>query len=188
MASPTQAREGLTLEEFLRLPEEKPYLEFIDGRIVAKASAQNQHGAIQAELVTFLNEFARRTKLGRAFVELRRTFGGRSIVPDIVFQRTENTPLDRRGRIANESYQTPDIHVEILSPRQSLKKSREKLAHSTAHGCPLGWLIDPGRETVKVSRPSQPVERLAVGDVLLGDPVLPGLRLALAEIFGWLEP
>ena len=36
MASPARAQENLTLEEFLRLPEEEPPLEYIDGRIEAE--------------------------------------------------------------------------------------------------------------------------------------------------------
>lgn len=42
MASPARVEKTITLEEFLRLPEidEHPYLEYIDGKIEAKASPQ----------------------------------------------------------------------------------------------------------------------------------------------------
>src|SRR6185312_4756694 len=36
MASPSRVKETLTLEEFLKLPERKPVLEYIDGWIRAK--------------------------------------------------------------------------------------------------------------------------------------------------------
>ena len=51
----------------------------------------------------------------------------------------------------------------------------------------LGWLIDPERETIDVFRPGRPVERMAPDGVLDGEPVLPGFRLGVAEVFGWLE-
>jgi Uma2 family endonuclease len=55
-----------------------------------------------------------------------------------------------------------------------------------AHGCPLGWLIHPERKYVDVYRPGRPVGRLAADGVLEGEPVLPGFRLPVAEVFGWL--
>src|SRR5262245_18839256 len=83
MASPARVRENLTLEEFLRLPEEKPYLEYIDGRIEAKVSPQFKHSLIASRLTQHLNQFSQPANLGFALVELRCTFTGRSIVPDI---------------------------------------------------------------------------------------------------------
>ena len=52
----------------------------------------------------------------------------------------------------------PDIHVEIISPDQTVRDSREKLEHATAHGCPLGWLIHPEKKMVDVYRPGLPAE------------------------------
>jgi Uma2 family endonuclease len=88
----------------------------------------------------------------------------------------------------NEALWPPDIHIEIISPDQSVKKSREKLSHSTAHGCPLGWLIHPEKKTIDVFRPGRPAERLAPDGILEGEPVLPGFRLPVSEVFGWLKP
>ncbi len=191
MASVPRTRVGLTLGEFLRLPEEKPALEYIDGRIEPKdspLSPQRLHSAIQTELAACLNQFARPAGLGRAFVELRCTFAGRSIVPDVVFQLPEHIPVDARGRFTNESTIPPDIHIEVISPKQGLRKAREKLTHATVHGCPLGWLIDPERDIVEVYRAGRPPERLASDGFLDGEPVLPGFRLPVSEVFGWLMP
>ena len=46
MSSRTRIRENLTLEEFLKLPEEKPYREYIDGRIEVKVSPQSKHSLL----------------------------------------------------------------------------------------------------------------------------------------------
>src|SRR3954470_5093832 len=85
MASQTRVREKMTLEEFLKLPEDKPYLEYIDGRIEAKVSLQKQHGQIMFRLLERLNRLAEPARLGFAFPELRCTFAGRSIIPDVAF-------------------------------------------------------------------------------------------------------
>ncbi len=121
-----------------------------------------------------------------AFVELRCTFAGRSIVPDVAFLLEEHIDTDEQGRFVNETPIPPDIHVEIISPDQSVTKSHEKLVHSTSNGCPLGWLIHPERETIDAYRPGRPPERLADDGVLDGEPVLPGFRVPVAEVFGWL--
>jgi Uma2 family endonuclease len=186
MASPSRVQAGLTLEEFLRLPEEKPYLEYIDGRIEAKVSPQKKHGLIENRIINRLNQFAEPAGLGLAFPELRCTFAGRSIVPDLAFLLDEHIPSDENGEIADITPIPPDIHIEIISPEQSVRKSQEKLAHSTSHGCSLGWLIDPYRKTIDVYRPGRPPERLSADGVLEGDPVLPGFRSPASEVFGWL--
>src|SRR4051812_21841122 len=103
MASLSQTRVGMTLEEFLKLPEEKPSLEYIDGRIEAKVSPQQKHGIIQGELYNRLNRYAKPLKIGMAFPELRCTFAGRSIVPDIVFLLREHIEFDERGYVADVS-------------------------------------------------------------------------------------
>jgi Uma2 family endonuclease len=188
MATRSQARTGMTLEEFLNWPriDEKPYLEYFDGRIEPKMSPKTFHSVLQDEILAGLNRVARPTRLGRAFPELRCTFAGRSIVPDVLFLVEERIQVDSRGYFLNEILIPPDIHVEIRSPRQSIKKSKEKLAHSVANGCPLGWFLDPERETIDVFRPGQPPERLPDDGFLDASPILPGFRVAVAEVFGWL--
>ncbi|MBX6312105.1 MAG: Uma2 family endonuclease [Isosphaeraceae bacterium] len=188
MASPPRLREGITLEEFLRLPQidEPPYLEYIDGRIEPKVSPQKKHSRIAIRLGARLDQFAEAGGLGAAFVELRCTFAGRSILPDLVFLRQEHIDYDEQGLLVNETCRPPDLHVEIVSPDQSIAQNRRRLAHSLAHGCALGWLIDPERRVIEVHRPGQAPERLPADGTLSGEPVLPGFRLGVAEVFGWL--
>jgi Uma2 family endonuclease len=133
-----------------------------------------------------MNQFAETGGLGWAFPELRCTFAGRSIVPDVAFLLAEHIVSDESGEVADITPIPPDIHIEIISPEQSLRKSQEKLAHSTSHGCSLGWLIHPYRKTIDVYRPGCSPERLAPDGVLEGEPVLPGFRLAATKVFGWL--
>ena len=79
----------------------------------------------------------------------------------------------------------PDIHIEIVSPDQSVRKCREKLVFSRANGCPLGWLIDPERLTVQVYRPGRRPKRLP-DDVSPRRRSCPsGYRLPVAELFDW---
>jgi Uma2 family endonuclease len=189
MASPPRTPIPLTLDEFLRMPgiDEHPYREFIDGRIEAKVAPQKKHSAIQKHLVRHLDDFAVPRSLGESFPELRCTFAGRSIVPDVVFLIREHIEADESGDLINETFQPPDLDIEIASPDQPVKKNRDKLVFSTSNGCPMGWLIDPERRTVEVYRQGRSRQRLPGDGVIEGDPVLPGYRLPVAELFGWLR-
>jgi Uma2 family endonuclease len=189
MASPARVEKWVTLEEFLRLPEidEHPYLEYIDGRIEAKVSPRRKHSSIETKLSAHLDAYSERRGLGGAFVELRCTIAGRSMIPDIVFLSEEHIETDESGEVLEETLRPPDIHVEIVSPDQSIRKCREKLEFSMANGCPLGWLIDPARKTVDVYRPGRRVERLPEDGVVDGGTVMPGYRLPLSKVFGWLK-
>ncbi|MFO0889126.1 MAG: Uma2 family endonuclease [Isosphaeraceae bacterium] len=190
MSTVSRLKGTFTLEQFLAHPEidEKPYLEYFDGKVEAKVSPQSKHSLIQLRILMSLEEAAGSTSVGLPLPELRCTFGGRSLVPDIVFLLQEHLELDATGEIRNEISRPPDIHIEIVSPDQSVRKNRDRIVFSIAHGCPLGWLIDPERKKVEVHRPGRPVEALSGEGHLEGDHVLPGYRLALSELFGWLRP
>lgn len=68
----------ITSEEFLQLGETKPAREYIDGHIIQKPMAVGKDSAIQTELAAIINTAPKPQKLGRAFAELRCTFGNRS--------------------------------------------------------------------------------------------------------------
>ena len=93
----------------------------------------------------------------------------------------------RKENSLNETFLPPDLHIEILLSDQSLVKVREKISYAIDHGCSLGWLIDPKRKSIEVFRPGRSVERFEQGGILEGDPVLPGFRLEVSTMFGWLK-
>jgi Uma2 family endonuclease len=150
-------------------------------------SPQKKHSLLTSRCLEHLNRWAEPARLGYAFPELRCTFAGRSIIPDVVFLLEKHIEVETSGEPVNETLRPPDIHIEIISPDQGMKKACEKLAHATAHGCPLGWLIHPEKKTIDVFRPGQPALRMPSNGVLEGEPVLPEFRLPVAEVFGWLK-
>jgi Uma2 family endonuclease len=138
----------LTLEEFLQQPETKPANEYIDGKIIQKPMPQGKHSIIQGELVTAINSVLKPQRLGRSFPELRCTFGGRSIVPDVSVFTWERIPRDENGEVSNIFMMAPDWTIEILSPDQSQTKVTKNILHCLKHGTQMGWLIDPKEQTV----------------------------------------
>jgi Uma2 family endonuclease len=176
----------LTLPQFLRLPEIKPALEFINGRVVQKVSPTFPHSWLGYQIAYRINAHSGPRKLGHAAPEVRFIFGGESLVPDVCFIARGRLPRDRQGRYAERLALAPDLAVEILSPGQTVKKLSAKLARAVRNGVRLAWLIQPRRNRVFVFRPDQPPLELGPGDVLDGYDVLPGFTLPIDELFGWL--
>jgi Uma2 family endonuclease len=118
----------LTLEEFLKLPETEPASEYIDSQIIQKPMPQGKHSTIQTELSTNVNAVVKPKRIARAFSELRCTFGGRSIVPDVSVFVWNRIPRDESGAIANVFQAAPEWIIEILSPNQSATKVTKKFS------------------------------------------------------------
>ena len=140
----------LSLDEFLKLPETKPASEFIDGQIIQKPMPQGKHSTVQSDLTSAINIILKPQHIARAYSELRCTFGGRSVVPDITIFTWERIPRDRDGKVANTFSISPDWTIEILSPAQSQTKVVRNILHCIKHGTQMGWLLDPAEELVFV--------------------------------------
>ncbi|BAY26321.1 hypothetical protein NIES2100_61350 [Calothrix sp. NIES-2100] len=183
--SPTKP---LTLEEFLNQPETKPASEYINGQIIQKPMPRGKHSKLQGKLVTDINQLAETQKIALAFPELRCTFGGRSIVPDVAVFAWERIPLDANGDVANVFETYPDWTIEILSPEQSQTKVTGNILHCLKYGSCLGWLIDPDERSVIVYPPKQQPELLQAEQEILPAPdLVSNLQLTVGELFGWLK-
>ncbi len=77
----------------------------------------------------------------------------------------------------------PDFVLELRSPTDSLSVLQDKMQEYMENGAQLGWLIDPVRRQVFIYRPDLPVEQLEKPDSVSGEPLLPGFRLDLREIW-----
>lgn len=186
MLTLTEVSPQITLEEFLTLPETKPYSEYINGKIEQKHEPQGEHSTLQARLGTVINQVALPEKLGHAFTELRCTFAGQSLIPDLSIFTWERIPKTEKGRIANRFNLHPDWIIEILSPEQSANKVIKKIMFCLTHGTQLAWLIDPEDESVMIFRPNQFPEMKSDDDIL---PVIDNFnkfQLSVKEMFSWL--
>ena len=78
----------------------------------------------------------------------------------------------------------PDLAVEILSASSRWPDVEEILADYLASGARMVWVVEPRERRVVVRYPDRPSRILTGGDVLDGEDVVPGFRLALADLFG----
>jgi Uma2 family endonuclease len=184
----------LTVEEFERLPEGDGKQELVDGRVVEMSPVGDVHGLVTSEVHGALRDYVRRRRRRRGGrlvpaghlrietgYQLRPgppgtlgTLGTRA--PDVSYYRARP-----RTRGIVRGY--PDLAVEVLSPDEGPAAVQDKVAEYLAAGVPLVWVVDAAREAVTVHRPGQPARILGRGDVLIGEDVLPGFRLPLAELW-----
>ncbi|MEG3840660.1 Uma2 family endonuclease [Microcoleus sp. herbarium14] len=177
----------ISLAEFLQLSETKPASEYTDGQIYQKPMPQGKHSRLQKRLLDAISEVGEPQKLACAFPELRCTFGGRSIVPDIAVFEWSRIPVDEDGEIANRFEIPPDWIIEIISPDQSPNKVIKKILFSIQHGTKLGWFADPSDKSVIVFQPNQMPEFKSGTDILPVLGVLGDWQLSAADLFNWLK-
>jgi Uma2 family endonuclease len=181
-ASSTQI---LTIEDFLKLPhiEESPAWEYVDGIAIQKPMPRIRHSILQKRLLT---EIDSHSKTYTALPELRCTFAGRSVVPDIAVIAWDRIQLNEFGEPEDAFVEAPDWSIEILSPDQKVNRVIDNLLHCIKHGCRLGWMLDPDDYSILTVAPHRE-PNVCRGS---GQPqVLEGVHLELTaeQIFAWLK-
>src|SRR5215212_6117455 len=184
---PPWVGQRMTLDEFLTLPDVKPYLEFTDGLVTQKMAAKPTHGSIQPLLVMLFNQVAGPQRLGVAYSETRFVTPGWAPVPDVSYYRRERIKW-RGRRPPADFFEPPDIAVEIVSPEQSVTELIKKSLRYLALGSQVALVIDPSPETALVFRGGQPLQLLQGEDRIDLDDVLPGFELTVGAMFEALAP
>ena len=177
----------LTLEKFLKLPEEKPALEFLEGTVTQKVAPQGKHSVLQYAIAERINRAMSPDKRAYAFPELRATFAGVSRVPDVAVYRWERIPRDEAGEVANTFSEPPDIAIEIVSPGQSTNALLRRCLWFVANGVAVAILADPEDKSLLVFRPGQSPQPLHGSDRIALDEVLPGFELTVEDLFASLS-
>lgn len=178
----------LTLEEFLQQPETKLASEYIDGRVMQKPMPEAAHSVIQGELAATINVALKPARAARAFPELRCTFAGSAIVPDITVVPWDSIPRPEDGMIAAEDLpMAPPWPIEVLSPGQSQTTVTKKILRCLEHGTQMGWLIDPAEKCVFSYIPdSSPVFSEEAEQLLPVPEFAANFSLTLGALVAWL--
>ncbi|MCF2969929.1 Uma2 family endonuclease [Synechococcus sp. Nb3U1] len=161
-----------SLEDFLKLPEEKPALEFFDGQIYQKPMPKRQHSILQFEIASGIHQLTKPEKIAYAFPELRCPFAGRSIVSDVVILTWEHIDFNSAGEVTDDVLVPPGWIIEILSPDQNSGLVIRKILFSLEQGGQLVWRIDPPDRSVVAFYPDRLPKSLQGSDPL---PVLQGI-------------
>ncbi len=141
------------------------------------------HGDVIAALIAALRPYVLKHGLGRVFAP-QTTYhlpGMPDREPDASFIRRERLPRN----LNVDADMPPDLAIEVVSRTDTFGSVNLKVTQYLTVGVRMVWLINPDLQTVDLYQPDQPSRRYNVGDTLVGDPVIPGFALPVADLFAW---
>lgn len=107
--------------------------------------------------------------------------------PNLV--RKPDASFVRLGRFKDDQvpgghgHLVPDLAVEVVSPNDDYYKVEDKVNDYLLVAVPMIWVVNPPTRSVYVYVATGVIRRLAADDELIGDPILPGFRVKVAELF-----
>jgi len=182
-------RRKMTIEEFLVLPDDGVDRMLLDGELweMGELTVRGHlHGEVAANIAFSLVSRNRtqprpRGKVSAGDAGFRLIRGDDSAVgPDVAYASAELV-----ARTTNEmAYYdgSPILAVEVTS-RSDTQESIFAKIRKYLQADTVVWQVDPDFQLVQVHRPGQPVEGYNITQELVGDPYLPGFRVAVAEFF-----
>lgn len=178
----------LTDERFLKLCQDNRDLRLemtAAGELIVTGPTTSETGRRNAKLTFRLCQWAEQDGTGVCF-DSSAGFtlpNGAKVSPDaswIARDRYEALSDEEREQFAPLC---PDFVVELRSKTDRLARLQAKMAEYVENGARLGWLLDPVTRRVYIYRPGREAETLENPGTVAGDPVLPGFRLQLNEIW-----
>lgn len=104
-----------------------------------------------------------------------------AVKPEVSYVRADRLPL---GDLYDEPLElVPDLVVEVVPPNDRAGNVEERIQRYLRFGVPLLWVLWPRRRAITVYADGRLVRELSDDDELDGGDVLPGFRVAIAEIF-----
>ncbi|CAN5880000.1 Uma2 family endonuclease [soil metagenome] len=166
------------------MPSDDFRYELVRGELRKMAPAGHEHGGVAINITVPLGAYVKQKGLGRVyaaetgFVLSRDPATVRA--PDVAFVSKERlTNLNRKGYFPG----APDLAVEVVSPSDVYAEVEEKVAEWLAAGTKAVWVVNPRQRTLRVHLRVTDLTVLTEDDVLEGGAVVPGWRLAVAEVF-----
>lgn len=175
----------MTADELLALPRGQFRYELINGELKKMSPAGQKHGRITIRLTLPLAKYVRDHQLGEVYAaetgfKLKSnpdTVGA----ADIAFVRRER--LEVLGETESFWPGAPDLAVEVNSPSDTVREVEKKVMEWLEFGSRLVWVVSSKLHTVTVYRSLTDIVTLTEKDTLDGGDVVPGFRIAIAEIF-----
>ena len=174
----------MTADELLWMPDDGNRYELIRGELKKMAPSSGFHGKQAGNVHGSLWAHARANRLGTVYIAetgfLLETDPDLVLAPDVAFIRRER---QRLGDTARYIPVAPDLAVEVISPSDRLTQVHENALEWLAHGVRVVIVVNPRNRTAQVYRSPTDIVTLTEADTLDGGDVVPGWRMAVADIF-----
>ena len=180
----TKPKIKLTVADYLDTPE-GVRCQLLDGELIVAAAPSNKHQTFVGSLFVALRHFVLSNDLGKVWIApFDVVLSDHDVVqPDLLFVSHSRDAIITAANIQG----APDLAVEVLSPSTEGYDRGYKRELYARHGVREYWLVDPDLETIEVLTPGAGgFVRYALYNrrETLTSPLLPGLAVDLAAIFG----
>jgi Uma2 family endonuclease len=176
----------VTAEELLAMPDDGFRYELVKGELIRMPPPGHEHGIVAMHIAGPLYQHVKSNNLGEVYAAETGFLIHRNPdtvrAPDSAFIRRQR--LDETGPVEGYWVGAPDLCVEVVSPSDSVGYVEEKVTEWIKAGTRMVWVVSPKLRTVTVYRSLTRVSTLTEVDTLEGDDVVPGFKIAIAEIFG----
>jgi len=141
------AEHPLTLEEFYEMFGEDDDVELIDGVVIQRIAAQDQHEDLFRFLFVLLAVYVEEHSLGivRGSRTLVPITPHRGRLPDILFVRKEREDIVEQKGLTG----APDLVVEIVSPGDTATEMMQRQTDYEGIGTKEFWIIDQPHSSVR---------------------------------------
>lgn len=179
---------NLTDEQFFMLSQNNPDLRFertAQGELIIMPPTGGITGDRNSDLNYQLRGWSRKNKLGKTFDSSTgfKLPNSANRSPDASWVKMERWNALTEDEKEKYIPLCPDFVVELMSPSDTLEKTRAKMKEYMDNGASLGWLINRKQKQIEIYRPNQEAEILNFPQILSGEDVLPGFILDLTEIW-----
>ena len=181
MGTPSTYKVSLQeFDEFIHHPDNANHdYELIGGEIITVVS--NNYSSIVAMVIGGLvSVHVYQNKLGY----VRGADGGYQVGDERYMPDVGYISKSRQPHPSEETYnlQSPDLAIEVISPTDSARQIRVKVANYVAHDVVV-WIFDPENEQVEVYQPHSSPKILSDDDILDGGTVLPNFKAIVKDLF-----
>ena len=178
----------LTDEQFFQLCQQNRDLRFertARGELIIMPPTGSETSDRNADLTYQLRAWSRQNQLGKSFDSSGgfKLPNGAERSPDASWVTMENWNALTQAEKARFAPLCPDFVVELMSPSDSLEKTRDKMREYISNGAKLGWLINRRQRQVEIYHPNREVKILQAPQTLSGEDILPGFVLDLSPIW-----
>jgi Uma2 family endonuclease len=185
--NPATSRAKLTYDDFLLFPDDGQRHELIDGEHYVTASPNIKHQRISKRLLDTIDVWLQEHPLGEIFyAPLDVRFSLFDVVePDLFYVSNERAADLLAGQHVIGS---PDVIVEIGSPGTRQRDETIKRRLYERSNVLEYWVVDPDIDVIRVYRRdgdrfARPIELSREAGDVLTTAILPGLEIALSDVF-----
>jgi Uma2 family endonuclease len=184
-----QAAAIWTEAEIQALPDDGYLHEVVNGELVMSPKNTFQHEQICGRLYFALESFNRMHRLGAVSgSSMGFWMKNRNCrAPDVSFVPKER--LLRLGFKPDAKFffpGAPDLAVEVLSPSNTRAEIDERLRDFFGSGAQIAWVVHPEEQFVELCHSLTDRQVLGSGESLVGEHLLPGFSIPVADLFkGW---